>query len=139
VPTEPVATIDLFIPEDGLTLDGLQVSELGQGRFRVDEIPVICRRFAYKDVIAVAERRDGIRELTAVAVHAGWRRFDYLLSRDIAECPGLQRLLEKVRSLGGAWCRYFGGGLAIALPPGSEWDPMVDLTMLTGGTTTRCP
>src|SRR5262245_16827624 len=85
------------------------------------------------DVVELVQADDGCLDFKRVVVPGGWRRFTAIISLELAESPELAAVLERVDASGGTWARDFGGCLTIFLPPGTTWDPMLDIPA-TGGT-----
>ena len=82
------------------------------------------------DVVELVPSGDRVLDFKRVVASGGWRRFDVIVSRDVAESQELAILLRRVDSSGGTWVRDFGGCLSIVLPPGSTWDPMPEIAVI---------
>jgi hypothetical protein len=100
--------------------------------YRLEE-PMGCwSDFGMHDVVRVTKERDGIYRIIELVHSAGYRRFDFLLNRDLFETDEVKNVLTKVQELGGQWVREFGGKLIINLPPTAEYDPSQDLVEASG-------
>ena len=127
----------------GVTDDAALVTPLGDGRYRLDMDPVswlIANHPQdleglpnYGDVIEAVETAPNTLRFVRVLERAPLRKFEFLVSRDIAGSPELQTILSKVAALEGHWERVAGGALTIYLPKDGDYDPSEDIRQLRAG------
>ncbi len=86
----------------------------------------------YGDVIEAVEITARTLQFVRVVERAPLKRFQFLLSQDVAESPALEPILSRVEALDGRWERVFGGVLIMYLPEDSEYDPSKELKKLSG-------
>ena len=105
-----------------------EFEELPSGLYRIVEIPFgaldpLDIDLQYGDVVELAPSSDGMHELRSIRERGGWRRFDFVLSRDYVGSQEMEQWLSRVEAAGGSWIREAGGAVTIVLPPDSNWDP----------------
>ncbi len=126
---EPGALPDVaveFPDEDGDT-EHLIVTDLGAGRFRLEESPVFSDFAGWGDVVACSRGDDGRLICREVVQPSGFHRVysvtnhEYLQSRNWAE------LKPRIIAAGGVWQQVFGGILILHYPKGkiAEFEPFL--------------
>jgi len=116
--------------EDGVTVKGLPLEEIGEGKFRIVELPTpfeYC--FNYLDVVEMKRKEDGSLRFVSVLEPSGWQRFSFFVPHDSHEGP-LRPILDRVTEAQGKWVIDYKGVLQVFLPPGSNWDPTQDIEKL---------
>src|SRR5262245_13245162 len=128
MPAEP-GTLFLTVrfPAEGALAHGFKVEPLGRNLYRVMEIPFLSDTVSYRDVIELTRGQDDTYECVAIRERAGWRRSDFLISKDLAESDRLTAILSRVIAAGGVWERVMGGCLSVVMPPDSAWDPTTEI------------
>lgn len=129
----------------GVTDQSAVVTRVGPGRFRLEQDPLSClmaerprdlkRLPNYGDIIEAEEIAPNTLRFAKVAERAPLKRFQFIISQDLIESPGLATILSKVTALQGHWERIFGGILIVYLPEESEYDVSRDLATLCGDAT----
>ena len=117
--------------EDGVKIEGVQLEELGKGKFRIVELPnpfVDC--FNYLDVVEMKREEDGSLRFVRVLEPSGWRRLSFFVPHDSQEGP-LRPVLDRVAEAQGRWVIDYKGILQVFLPPESNWDPTQDIEQLS--------
>lgn len=116
---------------EGVKIEGVQLEELGKGKFRIVELPnpfVDC--FNYLDVVEMKREEDGSLRFVRVLEPSGWRRFSFFVPHDSHEGP-LRPVLDRVAEAQGEWVIDYKGILQVFLPPESNWDPTQDIEQLS--------
>ena len=126
VTSEPTQEILVFRDRSSATI---VVSDLGSNRFRIDDplIAVTCSALRYHDVIKTKQDADGRLVIQRRVEKGGFHTYDYILSEGWRDRQAVQRVLVKVRQLGGKWEGVFGGVLIVCLPPTTDYDPSEDI------------
>lgn len=132
-------TVTIEYP-NGIADRSALVTPLGGGRYRLDLDP-ICWMVAgtddelgelprFGDTIEAHPLKSGALRFVKVVERAKLKRFDRVVSREVAESAGLAEILSKIESEGGHWERVFGGILIAYVPEVSPYDPTEDFDRL---------
>ncbi len=125
--------IERAIRLPGVTIDGLLVTPLGGGLYRLEESGLFLDLELAEDeselhrVVRCTEHADGSLEFVEFVRPSPWKLHSRGLPRGVAESPELARWLETVRARGWHWERLFGGLLLVHAPPDAEVDVQAEL------------
>jgi hypothetical protein len=104
----------------------LPVTPLGEGRFRLEEMPAFAYRISAHDVVTATQDEQGSLRFAEVVEKSGNRTVRFLLSRFPIESEEAQAILAHVTELG---CRYNNlktNVVSIMVPPQMELDQVVN-------------
>jgi len=111
----------------GCTLCGLALEDLGEGRYRVVDLPDPFNDcFNYNDVVELELIEKTRARLLRIQSESRWSRSVILISKNCDE-ELLTPVYSRVEAEGGQWCIDCGGILQIFLPPDCAWDPTTDI------------
>lgn len=110
---------------NGVLIRNFEVSEVGDGLYRLEDHPWMVEGFVYKDTVRAESDSDGGLHIKEVVTPGQWTAHHYTLTRSAVDSDWLNAALKAVVDSGGAWERVFGGLLVLLLPPQCELDPAV--------------
>lgn len=111
----------MMVDVDGST-SGLYCTDLGDGLYRIDGIPLGLNRLNPGDVVHATPKGDEL-VVRDVAKRSGWTTSHILPTREDRGSEWLKTICAKVEAFGGLWSWYCGF-LVISLPPDIDYDPM---------------
>lgn len=116
--------VDLVQPLGDPTLPEFPVAPVGGDLYVIARIPapMETESFGYRDIVALESMPDGTHVLRGVEARSGWVRYDAALAGTFIVSEELAAFQAEIVAHGGLWMRYSGGCLAVAMPPGSDWD-----------------
>jgi hypothetical protein len=103
------------------------VTLVGDGRYRLDTMPLFVEGATFGDVIEADLQSDGKLVFRRVVERSQWRVFGVALTKETIGSDRLAKVLAKAEELGAHWERVFGGLLFICVPPEIDWDPTKEL------------
>ena len=110
----------------------LEVTQLAPNRFRLEEGPFLMFEGGLHDIIEADLQDDGSYVLRGVIEKSPWQKFDFVLSKELAESDAFkERLFRTVERLGGTWETMFGGLVSLYLPQGIQFDLQKQITAIT--------
>ena len=109
-------------PNEAVTVS-VPYTRIGEGRFRLDGVPLGVESAGFKDVIEAEPAEEGRLRVRRVVESSGWRTYDFILPAYRIDSEWGQSLLRELEARGGHWERMFGGLLFICIPPGLDLDP----------------
>ena len=102
------------------------VTPLGEGRYRLEETPLLYVEDVYLgDEIETERGADGTLRLRGVVRRSGLRTYSWMLSRSLAASPAMAEFRDAVIAAGGRWEQTFGGSFMAHLPADCRFDPEV--------------
>jgi hypothetical protein len=114
--------VAITFPDCAWDLENFEVTFVGPGLARVDEVPFLTELVSFHDIMRVRTLPDGRMEFVEVVQHSNWRTFCFGSS---AKVLGTGALIAYRQQCLDADCHceiVMGGLLLIAVPPDSEWD-----------------
>jgi hypothetical protein len=106
----------------GILIESVDVTPMGEGRYRLEEPLAMSSDIAMHDVIETREDTSGCLKVTRVVESAGFRRLEYDLPRESLRSEPVQKKLSEVEQLGGNWVVLMGGILVVNVPPSASWE-----------------
>lgn len=101
---------------------------LGNNRYRLDLPPLFVEmELFFGDIIEVETQVNGAFRFCRVAERSGWRRWSWILRKDMLESAPFQAFQQAIEAHHGVWERVMGGIVVVHLPPDTNFDPDVTL------------
>src|ERR1051325_10885846 len=105
----------VFFEEDGATAE-CELLKLSDNIYRVEQVVPFIELVSYHDTIETTTSVDGSLIFRRVVKKSDYTKYDYAVSKKVAESAELRAVLDRVTQLGGYWERMFGGLLFVFLP-----------------------
>lgn len=122
------------------TDDAAVVTRVGDGlnRFELDPLSFLMAGSEeelealprYGDVVEAEEVGPSALRFVRVVQRARLTRFEFIVSKQVADSDGLNKVLSKVEHHRGHWERVMDGIVLIFLPEGAGYDPTDDIQQL---------
>ncbi|CAN5131200.1 hypothetical protein BH11PSE9_BH11PSE9_23900 [soil metagenome] len=130
----PSSQLELKVIAGCMTSSGVRVTCVGPNLYRLDEEAALFLgaededeadsfpRFG--DVMLVEPVSELCVRYVEVHQRGPYKQFCFEVTRNVAESEATAAFLASVSTAGGHWERHMGGLLFIAVPEGSELDPL---------------
>jgi hypothetical protein len=105
----------------GLEVEVLDVTQLEDDIYKIEENPVFTEKVSYGDVIKVNTTRDVSIYIETVK-KSEFARYNWLLSKEVIYSIELKLLKNKIRAWQGRSEQVFGGIFIVNLPADTEID-----------------
>ncbi|RCW42136.1 DUF4265 domain-containing protein [Paenibacillus prosopidis] len=105
----------------GLEVEVLDVTQLDEDIYKIEENPVFTEKVSFGDVIKVNTIRDVSIYIETVK-KSEFTRFNWLLSKEVVHSLELKLLKNKIRDWQGKSEQVFGGIFIVNLPANTEID-----------------
>ncbi|PWK53971.1 hypothetical protein C8D97_102363 [Pleionea mediterranea] len=103
-----VKNLSIVFPDEGLTT-GCDVSDLGNGLYRLVEHPIMAESAMYGDtILAELESQEQIR-FKKVAEKSSYKMLDYVLPKELIESQEFLELKNNLTKRNIFWQQDFGG------------------------------
>ena len=121
--TESVPLKVLF-QEDG-NIETLWADQVGPDQYRLDNSPFWAYGVSWRDVVEARRDPDGALTFVRVVEKSGHRTVRLILDPPADRSPESQAILDGLRPLGATYEGMHPGYLAIDIPPGVAFDPVI--------------
>ncbi|MBD2867727.1 DUF4265 domain-containing protein [Paenibacillus arenilitoris] len=113
--------LHLCFDNEGREVEVLDVTQLEDNVFKIEENPVFTEKVSYGDVIKVRRMNDIAFYIDTVK-KSKYKRYNWLLSREVVHSLELKQLKNKIGEWKGKSEQVFGGIFIVNLPANSPID-----------------
>lgn len=113
--------LHLCFDGEGLEVEVLDVTQLDDDIYKIEENPVFTEKVSFGDVIKVNTTRDVSIYIETVK-KSEFTRYNWLLSKEVVHSLELKMLKNKIRDWQGKSEQVFGGIFIVNLPANTEID-----------------
>ena len=122
-PDDRTMNIAIYFPSLDCTVDGVDATQVGPNRYRLNEAVMLIEDVGIFDVIETELIDDSTIKFIRVSESAGWVKYSWAVPKHVAESSALANALTKIEQNDGRWDRVFGGLLTVYIAPESDYDP----------------
>ena len=124
-PSTVQKTIDF--PAIGCSIGNVEVTPLGDNKYRLEEAVPLSECTAIYDVIRAKRIDDATIQFVRVTEHSNWKTYSYGIPKEHADSAVLDAAIARIESQGALWDQVFGGLLFVYVSPDSDYVPDADV------------
>ncbi|BBI34264.1 DUF4265 domain-containing protein [Cohnella abietis] len=130
-PIRNIQQLPIRFTEDSREIEVIDVIQVGDSLYRIEENPIFTELVAFGDTILVREEPDTYVYLETVRT-SDYNRFSWLLSKEATDSQQLDAVKSRITALHGRWEHVFGGVFIVNIPKDAPYEIHDEMNRIIG-------